>query len=497
MGGRPGEDPTGGPDEIYVVSPDAPVVPVDDRSDPSRRPAVSGRQAALLAVVGLLAFGVGVGVGTHRGDGPTATAGETTAASTTTRQPAEPTPAGQPSSSVSHAGATTAQAGSDGDAGMGAPASTATLEPWPTAPGICGYDSPVPLISGTLPLGGETGLTVMAGGAPSRIRVDDGSVGEVLFAMPVNELAADAGGMVAITTSDPCASDPESATIAAFRLDSDGALSQVYPAARPQQRAVRVWGIIAGGHRTWLVASPPYDPDASEAEAADAADVDTLIAADHSGDSVTLPTGFTPLAGWRDLIAGSYVNNAAGTDGPIQIYDLARGGIVAQIAAASPQIVASGEYMAWIDASCQVRCTAHRYEWETGQQADIPVALASGEYGGVGSLVAMSPDGRRVAMVTYDAAADSRYQLGHPGGPARFSILDLESGELTILPGVVRAPKTQAGMAFSPDGQWLVVAVNNGVETQILLYDHDLRGPYDPGINVPASGAWDIPLVVE
>jgi hypothetical protein len=76
-------------------------------------------------------------------------------------------------------------------------------------------------------------------------------------------------------------------------------------------------------------------------------------------------------------------------------------------------------------------------------------------------------------------------------------MLDLDSGRLTALPGVVRPPKTQAGAAFSPDGRWLAVALNDGPQTRILLYDHDLRGPYDPGISVPASTAWDIPLVVE
>jgi hypothetical protein len=491
MGGSHGEDPTTGPSEIYIVSADDVVDESLGGPEPSRRrwPA-SGRQAALLVVVGLLTFSVGVGVGTHREVGPVA-ASDAFDLSTTVDPPATPITTGRVDDSTSSVGATITRSSA-------APRSIAR-RPWPTAAGVCGYQMPVPLISETQPLDGATGLTVVAGGAPSRIPVDGGAPGQALFPASVDALAADAAGLVAITTSDACVSDPSTAAIAAFRLNSDGAVTQVFPTAGSKQGSLQPWAIVAGGNRAWLAAAPPFDPDAPAGDAAGetSAGVTTLIATDGSGRLVTLPAGFVPQKGWRDLVIGYYVSNASDTYGPIQIYDLASGGIVAQFAAASPQVTASNGYVAWIDAACAARCTAHRYELGTGSHTEIPMALTSSEYGGIGSLLAMSPDGRRAAMVTYDAHPDSRYELGHPGGPARFSMLDLDSGRLTALPGIVRPPKTQAGAAFSPDGRWLAVAVDDGAATRVLLYDHELRGPYDPGISVPASTAWEIPLVVE
>jgi hypothetical protein len=498
MGGN--EGPPAGSGEVYIVSyDDGPEGGGPDAAGgrPGRRgSAVSGRQAALLGVVALLAFGIGFGVGTPRGGG---TAGRPVAASISAEQPIG-TSAERAGGSTSRAGEPTPRSSAAVTAQAGDATSAAMRQPWPTATEVCGYERPVPLVSGTLPLDGGTGLTVVAGGAPSRIQVDGGASGQALFPASVDALAADAAGVVAITTSDACLSDPSSAAIAAFRLNSDGAVTQVFPTAGSQQQdALQPWAIVAGGNRAWLAAAPPFDPDAPAGDAGGgtSAGVTTLIATDGSGHLVTLPAGFVPQAGWRDLIIGYYASNASDTYGPIQIYDLASGGIVAQFAAASPQVAASNGYVAWIDAACSARCMAHRYELGTGRHTEISVALTSGEYGGVGSLIAMSPDGRRVAMVTYDAHPDSRYELGHPGGPARFSMLDLDSGRLTALPGIVRPPKTQAGAAFSPDGRWLAVAVNDGVQTRILLYDHDLRGPYDPGISVPASTAWEIPLVLE
>jgi hypothetical protein len=494
MRGPKGESPTSGPSEVYILSDDD--GPDAMGGQPARRDlTASRRQAALLGIVSVLAFGIGLGVGTQRGDG---IAGTPVAASTSAAQPVT-TSAERVSGSTSRAGETTSRSSAAGTAQTGAPASTVIRQPWPTATGVCGNERPVPLISGTLPLVGATGLTVMAGSAPSRISVDGEGSGEALFPTPVEALAADAAGLVAITTSDSCLSDPWSEAIVAFRLSSDGARNQVFPTAGSQRDSLQAWGIIAGGTRAWLAASPPFDPDApdGDADGATSAGVTTLIATDGASDVVTLPAGFTPQAGWRDLIIGYYVSNATDTYGPIQIYDLAGGGIVAQFAAASPQIVASNGHVAWIDTDCAARCTAHRYELATGRHTAIPVALGSSDYGGGGAFIAMSPDGRRVAMVTYDSEPDGRYDLGHPGGPARFSMLDLDSGRLTALPGIVGPPKTQAGAAFSPDGRWLAVAVNDGPQTRILLYDHDLRGPYDPGISVPASTAWEIPLVVE
>jgi hypothetical protein len=492
MRGPQGESPTSGPGEVYIVSDDEGPDPLGGLPGLSRRSVLPARQAALLGIVALLAFGVGLGVGTHRGNG---TEGTPIATSAPADQPATTDPAGD---STARVGETTSQSSAAATTQADPATSAAIRQPWPTAIDGCGYERPVPLISETLALDSATGLTVLAGGAPSRISVERGGAGRALCPAAVAALAADGAGLVAITTADACHPDSSTAAILAYRLGDDGALSQVFPTVRSQRESLQASGIVSGGSRAWLAASPPFDPDAPDgAESAAADTVTTLIATDGSGDSVTLPAGFTPQVGWRDLIVGYYVSNATDTYGPIQIYDAASGGIVAQFAAASPQVVASNGYLAWLDSDCSARCTAHRYELDTRRHTDIPVTLAGSAYGGVGTVIAMSPDGRRVAMVTYDAAPHSRYDLGHPGGPARFSMLDLDSGRLTALPGVVRPPKTQPGAAFSPDGRWLAVAVNDGPRTRILLYDDDLRGPYDPGISVPASTAWQIPLVVE
>jgi hypothetical protein len=48
-------------------------------------------------------------------------------------------------------------------------------------------------------------------------------------------------------------------------------------------------------------------------------------------------------------------------------------------------------------------------------------------------------------------------------------VLNLTTGEFQIVPGLELAPKTGAGLAFSPHGQWLLITINRGDHGHLLL----------------------------
>ncbi len=80
------------------------------------------------------------------------------------------------------------------------------------------------------------------------------------------------------------------------------------------------------------------------------------------------------------------------------------------------------------------------------------VTLASGYAPGP---VAFSPDGRHVAVSYYGRHP----QQAGGAAPGAVDVIDLATGSRQRLPGVGTAEKQAADLAWTPDGQWLAVAV--------------------------------------
>jgi hypothetical protein len=478
------------PSEVFIVGADGGRLDVGAANVPEPRGSRTGtsgtRRWAALGVAGALLFALGIAIGMHIGDGTGVAAG----GSTTTGDhsagtsgdgttAAASTPVGGGLSYAPPVPGATASVGTT--AGATAPGTQPSPRPWPTVPGACGSDVTLPVLSGVGTLTVATGLQLLAGNDPRLLNVDSATGGDPLFHLRegefVSQIAVDDAGTVAVVSD--CRGYPP---VRVMRRTSDGTMHTIAASAPGYQ----VGSLISGGDRTWL-AMYHTQPDSIQYQ--DSAVL--LRATDGSGETVTLPNGFNPTAGSGDLIVGNWSDHLSSVYGPIQLYDTAKRAIVAQIGDATPQYAVGNGYIIWSAGDCTGRCPVHRYRVADRQQTTSIVTVHT-----TIAWTAISPDGFRVAGVSYNNEPDPRFAVDHPGGPTGIAVMDLKTGAVTPLPGIKMAPKSAPSMVFSPDGRWLAVGINAGDSANILLFDHDLRGPYDPGIQVHGPSLWNVPLAV-
>jgi hypothetical protein len=58
-------------------------------------------------------------------------------------------------------------------------------------------------------------------------------------------------------------------------------------------------------------------------------------------------------------------------------------------------------------------------------------------------------------------------------------IMHLDSLQVHVVPDVEVPAKSAPGLAFSADGNWLVIAVNAGTATRLLAWQPGLDQPYE------------------
>jgi hypothetical protein len=57
--------------------------------------------------------------------------------------------------------------------------------------------------------------------------------------------------------------------------------------------------------------------------------------------------------------------------------------------------------------------------------------------------------------------------------------MQLDTGRLSIVPGIELPAKSQPGLAFAGRGNWLVIALDAGSRTRLLTWRPGLRQPYE------------------
>lgn len=493
-------DDTGRPEpsEVYIVGADGGRQDIEAAAAPERPRARSGPPVArwaALGIAGALLLALGIAIGMHLGGAPSTAAGETTttagdgapSAAGDGTPPAASTPSSDRGGSASSgrgavALGTPVTAASPSTTGVGTPSDRPNRQPWPTVEGACGSDVTLPILTGVGDLTARTGLRLLAGNDPRLLNVDSASGGAPLFRLGrgefVSQIAVDGAGTVAVISD--CRGYPP---LRVVRRSVDGTLRTINAAVPGYQ----VGSLIAGGNRTWL-AMYHTQPDSITYQ-----DRAVLLTATDGGvDVITLPNGFSPTAGSGDVIVGNWSDHLSSVYGPIQLYDISERAIVAQIGDATPQYAVSNGYIIWWADDCTGRCLVHRYQVSERRETTTTVTARQT----VAYWLAISPDGTRVAGVSYHNDADPRFATDHPGGPTGIAVMDLDAGTVTELPGIEMAPKSSPSMVFSPDSRWLAVGINAGDSANILLFDRELRGPYDPGIRVRGPSLWSIPLVV-
>ena len=120
--------------------------------------------------------------------------------------------------------------------------------------------------------------------------------------------------------------------------------------------------------------------------------------------------------------------------------------------------------------------------------------MPPGRYPSSGATI--SDGGRYLAFQLARPGPDPRFEMGHPGGPSDIAVLDLGSGHLTVVPGVELAPKSSAGLAFSAGGEWLVITLNEGSRTRLLVWRPGLDRARESPASLPGKVLYNVPVLV-
>lgn len=335
--------------------------------------------------------------------------------------------------------------------------------PWPTAAQGCGGDTDLPIVS-SQPRRQSTGLRLLVGG--SRLRTVDFDSGRVT-ASPAVALGRDefvvavGAGADRYAVAATCPTQTSFGTSRLIRLGADGrARSAPLPDADTT--------VLADGERLWLVARTSDERSRGTIRPAD------------GGAVVRLPAGFVAEAITHDMVVGSVGSPAAGTSSVLLVD--ARTGHVRADFGAGRLIAAGSGVVVWADRNCELviggPCSLHARRADGAATRDFRIPRPPGPFGGI-----VSADGRLLAFGLQRAGQDPRYEAGHPMPPTDLAILHLDGGTDTgavdIVPKVEIPAKTGPGLAFSADGQWLVLALNAGTKTRLLAWRPGLRCAYE------------------
>ena len=351
-------------------------------------------------------------------------------------------------------------------------------QPWPTAVAACGGSTELPLLS-TAPLRGTTGLKVLVGGAGLRaVDLDTGRVrpyagiGQDALVL---QLAAAAGQVHALRTN--CTAIQALGIGAVLRVDVPGRSASV---------------VLPSGTDTLLTA-----PDATWAlrYAGNPSGRQLVLRPLDGGDKVRLPMGFdVAMATQQEFLGNLQRPGAPAPDGgselaavsrsdPRQVRALGTGVLLCRDRAV-PRHGRGG-----LRPDRTVRAHPDRHDGGSLRHYPLPAGRAPT------SPAVVSPDGRRLVVQVSRQEPDLRSGVGHPGSPSDLAVLDLRSGELTVVPGIELAPKTQAGLAFDRRGRWLVIAVDEGPRVRLLVWRPGMSRPMASKARLPGA-VYTVPVLV-
>jgi hypothetical protein len=243
--------------------------------------------------------------------------------------------------------------------------------------------------------------------------------------------------------------------------------------------------LLGGGSHPWAY---DYPADESAPQQLDPLD---------GGAPLALPAGFGVVGAYQDLIIG-YQGPAAGSDpgtaGPLVILDPVTGRVQATVGPGIADATVSAGLILWTDGACAAGrpCAVHRYDLATGASSarDYHLALDTDAYLGYGLI---SPDQRLLAFLIHRPGPDPRFDQGHPGTPTGIAVLHLDTGQLDTVPGVELWAKASPGLLFSPDSRWLIIGLDEGAATSLLLWRPGLAHPVAV-VEVPGPTRYTTPL---
>ncbi|WP_410791144.1 hypothetical protein [Kribbella sp. C-35] len=333
---------------------------------------------------------------------------------------------------------------------------------WPTAPGACGADTPLPIVSSEPPAE-HTAIQVLLGG--ERLRLVDFDSGR---ATTLPDAVIRPGGYAAVLAGDPVTayattgSCNETAPYAMLRIGADHQVSLIRPLGPTE------WP-LADGHRVWITSF--------------ASDIDNpygTIAPIAGGQRVRLPLGFYASAIVGDTIVGLMQPDPGISPTWLALVDATTGRLQAKLEQHVAPLAAGAGQVFWTsgcddDAS---PCTLHRRSIDGGETVGSPLPRHA-------CCGVVSPDGTRMAFLIDRASADPRFD-DHPLPPMDIAIMHVDTGRMSIVPGIELPARSKPGLAFAARGDWLAIALDTGSRTRLLAWRPGLQQPYEtnalPGV---------------
>jgi len=337
-----------------------------------------------------------------------------------------------------------------------------TANVWPTATGACGADTLLPIVS-SAPPAEHTGIQVLLGG--DRLRLVDLDSGR---ATTLPDEVVRPGEYAAVLAGDPVTayattgSCGETAPYAMLRISVDHRVSVIRPLGPTE------WA-LTDGDRVWI--------------ASFATDIDNpygTIAPVTGGQRVRLPLGFYASAMVGDTIVGMMQPDPGISPTWLALVDARTGRLKAKLEQYVAPLAAGSGQVFWTGGRDDdaARCTLRRRSIGGGQTHVSPLPRHA-------CCGVVSPDGTKVAFLIQRATMDPRFN-GQPLPPLDIAIMQLDTGRLSIVPGIELPAKSQPGLAFAGRDDWLVIALNAGSRTRLLTWRPGLRQPYEtsalPGV---------------
>jgi hypothetical protein len=84
------------------------------------------------------------------------------------------------------------------------------------------------------------------------------------------------------------------------------------------------------------------------------------------------------------------------------------------------------------------------------------------------------------------------YETDHPGNPNEIAVLNLRTGALRTVGGVLLWSKAAPGLGFSADGRWLTIVLDEGTGTRLLVWRPGWAAARDTLVQLPGSTAYGV-----
>jgi hypothetical protein len=160
------------------------------------------------------------------------------------------------------------------------------------------------------------------------------------------------------------------------------------------------------------------------------------------------------------LVVAQYADAVSG-DAELLLVDRRTGGVVRRLGHGRQAVAVSDRLLAWEPVRCGGGCSLVVTELSTGGGRRYDVyrrpALASG---------AFSPDGTHLALSFAGVPGDG----AGPQEPGSVAVLDLRTGRKAYVPGLTTPDAEHAEVAWSADGQWLVLGVKYPDRERIAVW---------------------------